>query len=379
MENLVKMASEVIKGSSEGVAGQAIETTANVIETTAPELSNTWAEFSSQINPNTNENMKSLALNELFDAKLMDQNEIGAKTISEVAVESPKYTEYRQASANTSRFFEDLVNQRLASTDNIQKLLKSFGSDSFPENVEKLAETLGVKIEELPNSSEIMYGNLRHVDLTLKRAEEFGKDRGKEIMNIPSDESVIKAPEEIPTVKTPEIEVEDTNEQQEVLEGDVMFHHGEWFDDNMDEATKEWAKEHGYEDLTGEYTEEEKAKAEWFRQNFYNNVNEKAKGNPDFIKVINEVFDGEGNFVEEGKDATKLLLRIAIKMGIGLAVSIARNIAKDKDAPEELRILMGVFADGAQGFGDFADKAIAGDVNANLQKDIIDFITDKYN
>jgi hypothetical protein len=168
-------------------------------------------------------------------------------------------------------------------------------------------------------------------------------------------------------------------EKVETIQGEVVFHNNEWLSDDIDDETKEWLNGNGHENIASEYSQTEQEQARAYSLRVYEQATGEANNSPGVAEVLKEVFDGEGNMAEEAQDASKLLLRIAVKAGAALAVSIARNIAKDKDTPQEIRIMMGVFADGLSKAGDFADKAIAGDANADLHEDIIAFITDKYN
>lgn len=175
------------------------------------------------------------------------------------------------------------------------------------------------------------------------------------------------------------ISATEANPKVETIQGEVVFHNNEWLADDIDGETREWLNGNGHENIAGEYSEAEQEQAKAYSERVYAQATNEANENPGVVEILQEVFDGEGNRAEEAQDASKLLLRIAVKAGTALAVSIARNIAKDKDTPQEIRIMMGVFADGLSKAGDFTDKAIAGDAKADLQKDIIAFITDKYN
>ena len=162
--------------------------------------------------------------------------------------------------------------------------------------------------------------------------------------------------------------------------GEVVFHQGEWLDEDIGDKTKEWLTGEGHEEVASPFSPEEEAFAEDVRESVYKEVaSEIDEGDPDVAKIIKEVLDGEGDTSEEALEAAKLLLRIAVKAGTKLAASIAKNISRDKDVPQELRIFMGVVSDGLNEVGDFADKMIAGDSRADLERDIIDFVTDKYN
>jgi len=165
----------------------------------------------------------------------------------------------------------------------------------------------------------------------------------------------------------------------ERIEGEVIFHRGEWLDEDVSSETKDWLNGEGYKEATGNFTEEEKEEAENLREAFYQNSNREAGENPGVEEILKELFDDEGDPGEETKEAFKLLLRIAVKAGTKLAVSIARSIAKDRETSQELRIMMRVFADGIENAGDFTDKMIAGDAKTKLEQDIIDFISDKRN
>ena len=176
-----------------------------------------------------------------------------------------------------------------------------------------------------------------------------------------------------------ESESKNVPERPERIEGEVIFYQGEWLKDDINDETKEWLNGEGHREAARDFTEEEKEEAERFREAFYQNANREAGENPGVEEILKELFDDEGDAGEETKEAFKLLVRIAVKAGTKLAVSIARSIAKDKETSQEVRIMMRIFADGIEGAGDFTDRLIAGDSKADLEQDIIDFISDKRN
>jgi len=165
----------------------------------------------------------------------------------------------------------------------------------------------------------------------------------------------------------------------EKVESEVVFHNGEWLKEDVGEETKEWLNGKGHPETAEDFTEEEKKEAEEYRQKIYEETTKRAEEDPGTAEILKELFDKEGDVAEESAEALKLLLRIAVKVGTKLAASIAKNISKDKEVPQEIRIMMGVFADSMGDVGKFADKMIAGDSKANLEQDIIDFINDKRN
>ena len=90
-------------------------------------------------------------------------------------------------------------------------------------------------------------------------------------------------------------------------------------------------------------------------------------------KLLNSKVERDGG--ASAKDTWKLLLRVGIRVSAKMAVIIARNIAKDKETSRETKIMLGIFADTVDQTSGFADKLIAGDVEADLQKDVIEAIT----
>lgn len=246
------------------------------------------------------------------------------------------------------------------------------------EIVGGIGELIGKGIEggDIPLLPESIKRNLKeNAEDTILSAENFGGSVSEDMRNRAEEgDGILEGMfEELGGVDD---EIKGEKEKfEKALESEVVYHKGEWLDEEISDEKKKWLIKNGYEDIAGEYTEEEKEQV----HEFYKDYKEKYKDNPDFVKVINEVFDGEGDAVEEAIDATKLLIRIAVKAGIGLARSIAKNLSKDPNASKEVRLMMGVFADGLGRLEGFADKLIAGDAGANLEADIIAFITDKYN
>lgn len=189
-------------------------------------------------------------------------------------------------------------------------------------------------------------------------------------------------------------------------EGEIVYHQGEWLASDIADATKEAlladspekANEILEKIVSEPLTEQEK---EQFRQS--SNNYRKARSNwtdeqfeahktryyqpqsGEVFTINNQDIQSfserikNNEISDEQKEALKLLLRVAIKASAKGAASLARNIAKDKDTPAELRILAGTFADFAEQGGNFADGLIAGDPKADLKSDVIDFIHGKFN
>ena len=256
-----------------------------------------------------------------------------------------------------------------------EALGKGAESGDLPLLPESLGEALSEDAEDIASSAED-FGNSVFEDL---------KDRA----GYEGSEFTDGLDEEIKEVNE---EIHDEKERfQNSITGEVVYHRDEWTDDEMsdekkewlnnhldgdvNDETKEWMNENGYENLAEDFTEEEQQEAEDLRILVIKNT----ENDPDALKVIKELMDGEGDLIEESSEAAKLLLRIAVKLGTKLAVSIAKNISKDKEVPQEIRLMAGVLADGLSDAGKFADKLIAGDANADLTKDILAFISDKNN
>lgn len=246
------------------------------------------------------------------------------------------------------------------------------------EKVGGIGELIGKGIEggDMPLLPESIKRNLKeNAEDIILGAENFGGSVSEDMRNRVEDgDGILEGMfEELGGVDD---EIKGEKEKfNKSLEGEVVYHQGEWLDEEISDEKKEWLKDNGYEDIAEEFTQEEKEQV----HKFYEDYKDKYEKDSDFKKVIDEVFDGEGDAVEEAIDATKLLIRIAVKAGIGLARSIAKNLSKNPEASKEVRLMMGVFADGLGELEGFADKLIAGDAGASLEADIIAFITDKYN
>lgn len=308
-----------------------------------PEMEKEWGEFSRNTNPNENKQLFKFTTEHLLEHELIEKYGTDTTEALDIVVAgSPKYNFYRNAAMVTYDFIGNLFNQGVANTENVRGFVASFGSESFPSNQEQLASMLGLSVQELPNSSQEMFLSMKHVDTTLKMSSSFGKDSTADAMP-------------------------------------QMGATNEWLSDDIDEETKKWLNSSGHENIASEYSQTEQERAREYSEHIHEQATYEANKNLGTFEVLKEVFDGEGSAAEEAQDASKLLLRIAVKAGVALAVSIARNISKDKDIPQEIRIMMGVFADGLSRAEDFVDRVIAGDTKADLQRDIIAFIKDRYN
>ncbi len=356
-----------------------------------------WGSFSKITNPNENEKLHEYTIGVLFNQNLVKS--LGTESddaIAKIVEGSPDYTQYRDSAAETYDFFGKLFQQGIARPEKISGVVGSFGSDSFPENKEQLAAMLEIPVTELPDTSDNIFLSMKNLDTTLKRANIYGEDT-KLIPHIEintGSESTEEQPSGASTAEAP-------------VEAEVVFHQGEWLTGDIDDDTKKWLEDNGFEALGEDFTGEEKEKAESFGTRFreeaknaweytngkneYGNEEEfksifgedntKVEEEPGIKDIFEELFDGEGDIKEEGKEAAQLLLRIAVKVSLEIASAIANEIAKDKDASPEARAIAGLFAKGFKEAGDFADRAITSkwDEKPNLKQDIVNFISDKYN
>jgi len=140
----------------------------------------------------------------------------------------------------------------------------------------------------------------------------------------------------------------------------------DWLSEDITQETRDRLLKGGYGRLAEIYSEQEKGIAQLLAKGLKETTANEGNSN---LEKINEFLGSPEH--KDDQETMKLILRIAIKIGAKVAVSICRSIAKDKDTPEELRVLFGSFADMVDAGGKFADKLIAGDPKANLENDLI--------
>lgn len=80
------------------------------------------------------------------------------------------------------------------------------------------------------------------------------------------------------------------------------------------------------------------------------------------------------SFTTDEQDATKLLLRIGIKLGAKLATAVIESIAKDPDTSPEMKHMLGVLLSFTKGGSVFVDKVITGEEKPNLEQDCVQCI-----
>lgn len=162
-----------------------------------------------------------------------------------------------------------------------------------------------------------------------------------------------------------------------VAKPEVVYTSGEWLVEDIDEETKAWLLQENQGDVSREYTPEEEEKAHAFADEMFNEATHrsetKQEGAPDPLEAFKKVEKDE-----EDHEGLKLLLRITIKVGTKVAVSIARNMSKDKDVSQEMRVTLGVFADLADESGKLADKLIVGDSHPDLERDCINYLKSRF-
>jgi hypothetical protein len=111
-----------------------------------------------------------------------------------------------------------------------------------------------------------------------------------------------------------------------------------------------------------EYTPEEKQEAENGLKATVDRITQGGRLNRDSFEKLNS---------EAGsQEYLKLILRLAIKVSSAVAVAVARNLAKDKDTPYELRVALGTMADLIHGGEIFMEKLVSGQEHPNLSKDV---------
>ncbi len=162
-----------------------------------------------------------------------------------------------------------------------------------------------------------------------------------------------------------------------VVEGEIIFHEGEWLKDDIDSETKEWLAGSGHENISEGFSSEEQNTADEFTNELFVEAKEKSSSQqPSDMDPYEALKAVEKS--EDDSETMKLLLRVAIKIGTKVAIIIARNIAKDKDTPAELRVALGIFADVAEVGGKFTDKLISGNTKPDLQRDCVNFVKARF-
>jgi hypothetical protein len=275
----------------------------------------------------------------------------------------------------------EVAGEALEGSENIENLSESLGvgSSELKENALTFGEGYmdelrnGPGAGEMANEIEVVSRELEQVNSQIMaREEEFrglltsgtdgfeaGQPTAVEEEGIPAEE----APEEI---------------SQDALKGEVVFHQGEWWVEDIDPATKEWleqteefkeamdedpqVREKYEETFNAEYTPEEKQEAE-----------SGFKATEDLIKSRGALNSEQFSKLEESEgnqEMMRLVLRLAIKVGAKVAVAVARNIAKDKETPYELRVALGAMADLIGDGSIFVDKMISGDDRPDLARDL---------
>jgi len=160
------------------------------------------------------------------------------------------------------------------------------------------------------------------------------------------------------------------------VEGEVVYDGEEWLADDIDEQTKEWLLGEGMPEATDRFTPEEKETAREFVDEMYARArsmdsNATAKGQPPkSVGVLNEVSKDN-----DEQEAIQLLLRIAIKASVKVAVASAKELMKDPNTPKSMRVALSIFVDVAEEGGKLAEKLITGEDKPDLGRDCVKYIS----
>lgn len=173
------------------------------------------------------------------------------------------------------------------------------------------------------------------------------------------------------------------------IEGEVVYHQGEWLTDDISPKTKERLLESesaGLHKLGEDFSTSEQATADAFREAVFTQGQE-FFNRPEYDRFFKEgglsrdfeqfTQSLEENATDRDKEMMKLALRIAIKLGVMVAVSLAKNIAKETDS-EEASVMLNVFADLLGEGGKFADKMLAGESGGRLEDDLLKFVSSNF-
>lgn len=158
------------------------------------------------------------------------------------------------------------------------------------------------------------------------------------------------------------------------IEGEVVYHRGEWLVTDIDQKTKDWLTNSRQETLSHQYSPVERATAEKLQGGFLAELERLSAAQPNIGEMDPLKALERAENKHDDQEALKLVLRIAIKVGTKVAVTVATELAKSENTPEELKVLLNTFASLTGEGGKFADQMISGNAHPNLAQDCTNFL-----